>query len=174
MRESVEVLEGGGPADVVELTLALAREMLAGAGVDDVDPADVLASGKAMDAWRQMIAAQGGDPDADLPDREGDPRRHGARGRRADPPRRVGGRYGGLATRRRAREAGRRTSRPVPASSGTPGPVTWSPKGEPLMTLHTDEPDRFERALAALEGAYDVSDEPFEPRDLVIDRIEAS
>ena len=67
VRESVEVLAGGGPADVVELTLALAREMLAGAGRDDVDPAEVLASGKAMDAWRAMIEAQHGDPSAALP-----------------------------------------------------------------------------------------------------------
>ncbi len=67
VRESVEVLAGGGPADVVELTVALAREMLAGAGVDDVDPADALADGRAMDVWRRMIAAQGGDPDAELP-----------------------------------------------------------------------------------------------------------
>src|SRR6187551_3349945 len=66
VRESVEVLAGGGPADVLELTLALAREMLAGAGRDDVDPAEVLASGKAMDVWKQMISAQGGDPDASL------------------------------------------------------------------------------------------------------------
>src|SRR6476659_3808229 len=65
--ESVEVLAGGGPPDVVELTLALAREMLAGAGVTDVDPADKLADGSAMDAWRRMISAQGGDPDAPLP-----------------------------------------------------------------------------------------------------------
>ena len=65
--ESVEVLAGGGPADVVELTVALAREMLQAAGVDDVDPADRLADGSAMDAWRRMIAAQGGDPDAALP-----------------------------------------------------------------------------------------------------------
>ena len=65
--ESVEVLEGGGPADVVELTVALAREMLAGAGRDDLDPAEVLASGGAMDVWRRMIAAQGGDPEATLP-----------------------------------------------------------------------------------------------------------
>ncbi|WP_324274331.1 thymidine phosphorylase [Blastococcus brunescens] len=65
--ESVEVLAGGGPADVVELTLALAREMLAGAGREDVDPADALADGRAMDVWRAMIAAQGGDPDAPLP-----------------------------------------------------------------------------------------------------------
>ena len=65
--ESVDVLAGGGPADVVELTLALAREMLAGAGRDDVDPADRLADGSAMDVWRAMIAAQGGDPAAPLP-----------------------------------------------------------------------------------------------------------
>ena len=65
--ESVEVLAGGGPADVVELTLALAREMLAGAGVTDLDPADKLADGSAMDAWKAMIRAQGGDPDATLP-----------------------------------------------------------------------------------------------------------
>ncbi|GLY03402.1 MULTISPECIES: thymidine phosphorylase [Actinoplanes] len=64
--ESVEVLAGGGPADVVELTLALAREMLAAAGVD-ADPEKALASGAAMDSWRRMIRAQGGDPDAALP-----------------------------------------------------------------------------------------------------------
>ncbi len=65
--ESVEVLAGGGPADVVELTVTLAREMLAAAGRDDVDPAEMLASGAAMDAWRAMIRAQDGDPDAALP-----------------------------------------------------------------------------------------------------------
>src|SRR5213075_1581435 len=65
--ESVEVLAGGGPADVVELTLVLAREMLAAAGLDGVDPADRLADGSAMDVWRRMVRAQGGDPDAPLP-----------------------------------------------------------------------------------------------------------
>ena len=64
--ESLEVLAGGGPADVVELTLAFAREMLAGAGVTNIDPADVLRDGRAMDVWRRMIRAQGGDPDAEL------------------------------------------------------------------------------------------------------------
>ena len=65
--ESVDVLRGGGPADVVALTVALAREMLALAGLSDVDPAAVLASGAAYDTWRRMISAQGGDPDAALP-----------------------------------------------------------------------------------------------------------
>src|SRR5581483_1186020 len=65
--ESVEVLAGGGPPDVVELTLVLAREMLDGVGLTDADPADALADGRAMDVWRRMIAAQGGDPLAPLP-----------------------------------------------------------------------------------------------------------
>ena len=67
VRESVDVLEGGGPDDVVELTVTLAREMLAAAGLDDVDPADRLKDGSALDVWRRMIRAQGGDPDVPLP-----------------------------------------------------------------------------------------------------------
>src|SRR5450830_1738125 len=67
VQESLDVLAGGGPADVVGLTLALAREMLAAAGKPDVDPAEPLRDGRAMDLWRQMIRAQGGDPDASLP-----------------------------------------------------------------------------------------------------------
>ncbi|GAB4105608.1 thymidine phosphorylase [Micromonospora taraxaci] len=66
--ESVEVLAGGGPADVVELTLALAREMLDAAGLPDADPAAALRDGRAMDSWRSMIRAQGGDPDAPMPE----------------------------------------------------------------------------------------------------------
>jgi thymidine phosphorylase len=65
--ESIEVLAGGGPPDVVALTIALAREMITAVGRDDHDPADLLASGAAMDVWRSMITAQGGDPDAELP-----------------------------------------------------------------------------------------------------------
>src|SRR4029078_6433931 len=65
--ESVEVLAGGGPPDVVELTLVLAREMLSAAGREDVDPADALTDGRAMDVWRRLVAAQGGDPSAALP-----------------------------------------------------------------------------------------------------------
>src|SRR5690625_7661778 len=68
VRESLEVLAGGGPADVVELTCALAREMLAASGVDDPDVEAALADGRAMDTWRAMITAQGGDVDAPLPE----------------------------------------------------------------------------------------------------------
>src|SRR5690606_34406479 len=67
VREAVEVLAGGGPSDVVELTVALAREMLDLVGLGDVDPADLLRDGRAMDAWHALVRAQGGDPTAELP-----------------------------------------------------------------------------------------------------------
>jgi thymidine phosphorylase len=169
--ESVEVLAGGGPADVVELTLALAREMLAGAGVTDVDPADRLADGSAMDAWKAMVRAQGGDPDATLPTaRES----HVVTAPATGTLTRLDAMAVGLAAWRLG--AGRaRKEDPVQAGAGVvwharPGdPVT---EGQPLMTLLTDEPERFDRALASLEGGYDVGDDAsYAPTDLVLDRI---
>jgi thymidine phosphorylase len=169
--ESVEVLAGGGPADVVELTVALAREMLAGAGVTDVDPADKLADGSAMDAWKAMIRAQGGDPDAPLPTaRES----HVVNAPATGTLTRLDAMAVGLAAWRLG--AGRaRKEDPVQAGAGVvwharPGdPVT---EGQPLLTLLTDEPERFDRALASLEGGYDVADDAsYTPRDLVLDRI---
>ena len=125
VRESVEVLAGGGPADVVELTLALAREMLAGAGKNDIDPADVLSGGLAMDAWKQMISAQGGDPDADLPTAKETHVVDGPLHRCAHPAGRACRsvrRPGDSAPVARRRAP---TCRPAPASSGTRAPVTW-------------------------------------------------
>ncbi len=168
--ESVEVLAGGGPADVVELTLALAREMLAGAGRDDVDPADRLADGSAMDAWRRMVAAQDGDPDAPLPTaRETQVVTAPTSGTLT----RLDAMAVGLAAWRLG--AGRaKQGEPVQAGAG----VVWHARpgdrvnaGEPLLTLHTDEPDRFDRALAALEGGYDIGD-TFTPTPLVLGRVD--
>ncbi|WP_182524383.1 thymidine phosphorylase [Nocardioides dongkuii] len=170
--ESVEVLAGGGPADVVELTLALAREMLAGAGVTDVDPADKLADGSAMDAWRAMISAQGGDPAADLPvARES----HVVTAPSSGVLTRLDAMAVGLAAWRLG--AGRaRKEDPVQAGAG----VVWHARpgdevteGQPLFTLLTDEPERFDRALASLEGGYDVAPAgtAYSPDPLVIDRI---
>ncbi len=169
--ESVEVLAGGGPADVVELTLALAREMLAGAGRDDVDPADKLADGSAMDAWKAMIRAQGGDPDASLPQAK---ESHVVTAPASGTLTRLDAMAVGLAAWRLG--AGRaRKEDPVQAGAGVvwharPGdPVT---EGEPLFTLLTDEDARFERALASLEGGYDIGEGgSFTPTDLVLDRI---
>ncbi len=170
--ESVEVLAGGGPADVVELTLALAREMLAGAGVTDVDPADKLADGSAMDAWKRMISAQGGDPDAALPvARES----HVVNAPASGTLTRLDALAVGMAAWRLG--AGRaRKEDPVQAGAG----VVWHARpgdqvteGQPLFTLLTDEPERFERAVASLEGGYDVSADAsaYEPTPLVRGRV---
>ncbi|HWU24040.1 MAG TPA: thymidine phosphorylase [Nocardioides sp.] len=170
--ESVEVLAGGGPADVVELTVALAREMLAAAGVDDVDPAEKLADGSAMDAWRRMISAQGGDPDAALPvARES----HTVTAPADGVLTRLDAMAVGVAAWRLG--AGReRKEDPVQAGAG----VVWHARpgdqvraGEPLFTLLTDTPERFERALAALEGGYEVgpAGTSYTPTPLVLDRI---
>ena len=171
VRESVDVLSGGGPADVVELTLALAREMLAGAGRADVDPASVLASGEAMDAWRRMISAQGGDPSAPLPvARE----QHVVKAPSSGVLTRLDALAVGMAAWRLG--AGRATQgAAVQAGAG----VEWHARpgdavreGDPLLTLHTDEPERFDRALASLEDAYDIeADAAYEAGPLVIERI---
>ncbi|TQF66118.1 thymidine phosphorylase [Rhodococcus spelaei] len=167
--ESVEVLAGGGPADVVELTLTLAREMLCAAGLDGLDPAEALRDGRAMDRWRAMLRAQGGDPTAALPT---------ARERDV-----VTATESGVLTRLDAMAVGVAASRlgagrerqgqPVQSGAG----VTWHARpgdlvvaGQPLLTLHTDTPARFAAARAALDGAWSVGDTPPE-EPLVIDRI---
>jgi thymidine phosphorylase len=172
VRESVEVLAGGGPEDVVELTLALARAMLAGAGREDVDPADALRDGRAMDAWRRMIAAQGGDPDAPLPE--------------AKESHEVMAPADGVLTTLDALKVGvaawrlgagrARKEDPVQAGAGVeihakPGASVRA--GEKLLTLRTDTPERFERALEALDGAFTVAPEGSRPDllPLVIEKI---
>jgi thymidine phosphorylase len=172
VEESVAVLAGGGPADVVELTLALAREMLAAAGVDDVDPADRLGDGSAMDVWRRMIAAQGGDPDASLP------RARESHQVVADADGYVG-RLDALAVGVAAWRLGAGRARkedPVQAGAGVvlhAKPGDRVRRGEPLMTLYTDEADRFARAQDALAGAVDLSNDPLPENrpPLILDRL---
>ncbi|MEV6105586.1 thymidine phosphorylase [Streptomyces sp. NPDC051940] len=172
VRESVEVLAGGGPADVVELTLALAREMLDAAGLRDADPAKALADGSAMDVWRRMIAAQGGDPDATLPvARETEIILAPSAGVLT----RLDAYAVGIAAWRLG--AGRaRKEDPVQAGAGVeihakPGDAVVA--GQPLLTLHTDTSEKFAYALEALTGAYEIGpvDTAFEPVPLILDRI---
>ncbi|MCL8251176.1 thymidine phosphorylase [Aeromicrobium fastidiosum] len=168
--ESVEVLAGGGPADVVELTVALAREMLTAAGRDDKDPADVLASGAAMDVWKRMISAQGGDPDAALPTAK---ETHVVTAPASGTLDRLDALSVGVAAWRLG--AGRsRPGEQVQAAAGVvmhakPGDAVTA--GQPLLTLHTDTPERFDRAIAALEGGYDIGAAGGSTTSVVIDRI---
>lgn len=170
VRESVEVLAGGGPADVVELTLALAREMLAAAGLPDADPAKALADGSAMDHWRRMITAQGGDPDAPLPRAR---ERHTLHAPASGTVARLDAYAVGVAAWRLG--AGRaRKEDPVQAGAGIeiharPGePVT---EGQPLLTLHTDTPEKFAYALTALTDACTIAPTASPQRSIVLDRI---
>ncbi|MGW0929669.1 thymidine phosphorylase [Streptomyces sp. NPDC002644] len=172
VRESVEVLAGGGPSDVVELTLALAREMLTAAGLPDADPAKALADGSAMDAWRRMIRAQGGDPDAPLPtSRE----QHVVTAPSSGVLTGLDAYAVGVAAWRLG--AGRaRKEDPVQAAAGVelhakPGDTVTA--GAPLMTLHTDTPERFAYALESLEGAYEVAaaGTEFTASPVVLERI---
>lgn len=174
VRESVEVLAGGGPADVVELTVALAREMLVAAGRPDADPAAALADGRAMDVWKRMIAAQGGDPDATLPvARETEQVVAEADGVVT----KVDAYAVGIAAWRLG--AGRaRKEDPVQAGAGVelhvrPGDTVRA--GQPLLTLHTDTPERFGRAREALDGGLVVAPAgtAVPERRLVLDRVEA-
>ncbi|MDT4904423.1 MAG: thymidine phosphorylase [Pseudonocardiales bacterium] len=171
--ESVAVLAGGGPADVVELTLALAREMLDGAGLTDADPADALRDGRAMDVWRAMIAAQGGDPLAPLPVAA---ERHVVTAPSSGVLTRLDALAVGVAAWRLG--AGRaRKEDPVSPGAGVvlhakPGDQVVA--GQPLLELHADEPARFGRALEALEGGYDIAAEAPARTPLILDRIASS
>lgn len=170
VRESVEVLAGGGPADVVELTVLLAEEMLTAAGSRTKDPADALRDGSAMDVWKRMVRAQGGDPDAALPvaknqhdvvaDADGRITHLDALGV-------------GLAAWRLG--AGRaRQGEAVQAGAGVewfvePGDTVSS--GQRLFTLHTDTPERIDSALEVLLPAFGIGDDVRERLPLVVDRI---
>ncbi|MGH9210378.1 MAG: thymidine phosphorylase [Acidimicrobiales bacterium] len=167
--EAVETLRGGGPTDLVEVTLALAREMVALAGLD-VDPAPLLADGRALAAWEQMIRAQGGDPDAALPDA---PVHHDVRAKKTGYVQRLDARAVGVAVWRLG--AGRsRKEDPVSPSAGATcyvKPGEWIEAGESVLMFHADDPDRIDGALAALDGAIEISPDHPEPRPVVVDRI---
>jgi thymidine phosphorylase len=171
--EAVEVLRGGGPGDVVELTVALAREMLGLAGLDSGaggDPAAALADGRAHAMWDAMIRAQGGDPDAALPAAA---MHHEFRAPASGYLRRLDARAVGVAVWRLG--AGR--SRKEDAVSPTAGAVCVRKPGEsveagePVLVLHYDDPTRLDGALAALHDAVEVGPEPPDSRPLIIDRI---
>jgi thymidine phosphorylase len=174
VRESVEVLAGGGPADVVELTIVLAREMLDAAGIKQLmDPADALKNGAAMDSWKKMIRAQGGDPDAKLPvakenvkilaDKDGTLSSMDAMSV-------------GIAAWRLG--AGRsKQGENVSFGAGIEihaKPGAQVKKGDLIYTLHADESARFERAQSALQNSIVISqDGSVAPRlPLILEKIE--
>jgi thymidine phosphorylase len=171
VRESVEVLAGGGPADIVELTLVLAREMLDAAEINGKDPEKALKDGSAMDHWRKMVTAQGGDPDGKLPV--------------AKEQQIITAENSGTITEMNAMAVGisawrlgaGRSKQGETLQLGAGIEIHAKPgekieKGAPLFTLHTDEPTRFERAIAALENSVKIIEGGSANRlPLVLERI---
>jgi len=173
VRESLEVLSGGGPADVVELTLILAREMLDAAKVKStIDPADALKNGAAMDVWRRMIKAQGGDPDANLPTAK---ENYQVLATESGQITEMNALAVGISAWRLG--AGRsKQGESVQAGAGIeihakPGQMIQA--GQPLFTLHTDEPERFERAIEALADCVHISNagEKITQLPLILEKI---
>ena len=174
VRESIEVLAGGGPADIVELTVILAQEMLEIAGIKGADPAAALKNGKAMDVWRQMISAQGGDPDAKLPVAK---ENLTITAENSGTLLSMDAMKVGLAAWRLG--AGRsRQGEAVQAGAGIeihakPGDILK--KGAPLFTLHTDTPAAFARAQESLINSVSIGNLPpngeIDRLPLIIERI---
>ena len=170
VEESVDVLAGGGPSDVVELTVELAREMLIQAGVTGVDPSENLRNGKAMDKWRQMISAQGGNPDAELPKAK---HSHQILATESGYVSRLDALEVGVASWRLG--AGReRKEDAVQFGAGIELNVQIGSKieaGQPLMTLFTDTEEKFERAIELASGAVEISNSSVAQRKLILGRI---
>jgi thymidine phosphorylase len=167
--EAVEVLAGGGPPDVVELTLVLAREMLAAAGLPDADPAAALAGGRAMDVWRAMVTAQGGDPAARLPSAA---EVETVTAERSGVVAAVDALAIGTAAGRLG--AGRaRKEDPVSAAAGVllhrkPGDPVRA--GDPLYELRSDDPARLPAGRAAARDAVEIAAAARPATPLVLDR----
>ncbi len=170
VEESVDVLAGGGPSDVIEITVALATEMLNLAGVKDVDVAAALKDGRAMDKWRAMISAQGGDPEAKLPV--------------AKETQTVVAESDGVISELDALAVGLASWRLGAGRARKEDPVQFGAgvtlhaqlgdtvkKGAPLYTLHTDEPGRFARAAETIAKAYKIETQAQVTRKLILDRI---
>ena len=168
--ESLDVLAGGGPADVVELTLTLAAEMLDAAGLGGVDPAQTLENGSAMDRFRELVGAQGGDLTQPLPVGKHSETITASRG----------GTMGGIDAMAVGLAVWRLgAGRSMPGERVQPGaglhihrrPGEPVAAGETLFTLYTETPERFEAAMAELDGGWSVGDTAPPRRPLVIDRI---
>ena len=168
--EAVEVLGGGGPADLVEVCLAVAREMLALGGRHDADPSAALSDGSARAVWDAMVRAQGGDPGAPLP--------------RARHVEQVRAPAGGTVSRLDARAVGTaawrlgagraRKEDDVSASAGVrvlAQPGEQVALGAPVLELHADDPERMAAGLDALDGSFEVSDAPTASTPLVLARV---
>jgi thymidine phosphorylase len=169
--EAVDVLEGNGPDDLVHVTLELAREMLELAGLPEVDPGGVLASGQVMRVWRQMIRAQGGrDAMTALPKAT---RHHEIKAGASGYLTRLDAYAVGVCAWRLG--AGRTRKEdgvsPIAGVVCLAKPGDRVEEGQPILELHIDDASRLGDAVEALRGAIGISPEPPAPQPVVLDVI---
>ncbi|MFT7598036.1 MAG: thymidine phosphorylase [Acidimicrobiales bacterium] len=169
VQESLDVLAGTGPADVRELTLALANEMLALVGITK-DPASVLDSGQALEVFHRMVRAQGGTLEHGLPSAT---HRSFIRATRPGFIVALEARAIGVAAWQLG--AGRAQSDdPVSATAGVRSLVTVGQRvaaGDQLLELHADNRDRLEMAHVMAEQAIQIADSPIDHPRLILERI---
>lgn len=170
IEETVEVLAGGGPEDVVKLTCELARNMLEMAGIHDADVEERLKDGRAMDVWKRMVRAQGGDPEAPMARAE---HTHEVVADRDGYLMELDALALGVGSWRLG--AGRaRKEDPVQLTAGIEIHADLGQKvvkGQKLLTLHTETPDKFDRALESIMPGIVIGDEQPAERQIILDRI---
>ncbi|CAB0575761.1 thymidine phosphorylase [Corynebacterium diphtheriae] len=170
IEETVEVLAGGGPEDVVKLTCELARNMLEMAGIHDADVEERLKDGRAMDVWKRMVRAQGGDPEAPMARAE---YTHEVVADRDGYLMELDALALGVGSWRLG--AGRaRKEDPVQLTAGIEIHADLGQKvvkGQKLLTLHTETPDKFDRALDSITPGIVIGDEQPAERQIILDRI---
>ncbi|MHC9588819.1 thymidine phosphorylase [Corynebacterium diphtheriae] len=170
IEETVEVLAGGGPEDVVKLTCELARNMLEMAGIHDADVEERLKDGRAMDVWKRMVRAQGGDPEAPMARAE---YTHEVVADRDGYLMELDALALGVGSWRLG--AGRaRKEDPVQLTAGIEIHADLGQKvvkGQKLLTLHTETPDKFDRALESITPGIVIGDEQPAERQIILDRI---
>ncbi|CAB0520191.1 thymidine phosphorylase [Corynebacterium diphtheriae] len=170
IEETVEVLAGGGPEDVVKLTCELARNMLEMAGIHDADVEERLKDGRAMDVWKRMVRAQGGDPEAPMARAE---HTHEVVADRDGYLMELDALALGVGSWRLG--AGRaRKEDSVQLTAGIEIHADLGQKvvkGQKLLTLHTETPDKFDRALESIIPGIVIGDEQPAERQIILDRI---
>ena len=167
--ESIDVLNGKGPQDVIEITLALAKEMLQLAGINK-DPATGLKDGSAMQVWKKMIIAQGGNPDIEIPVAK---QKENIVATQSGYITDLDAYAIGLSAWRLG--AGR--AKKEDAVSKTAGIICLAKEGDyvekdqPVLELHIDDSSRLPLAKEALKNAFTISAEPKEKRKIILERI---
>ena len=167
--ESIDVLNGKGPQDVIEITLALAKEMLQLAGINK-DPATGLKDGTALQVWKKMIVAQGGNPDIEIPVAK---QKENVVATQSGYITDLDAYAIGLSAWRLG--AGR--AKKEDAVSKTAGIICLAKEGDyvekdqPVLELHIDDSSRLPLAKEALKNAFTIGAEPREKRKIVLERI---